>query len=151
MNARDFYVIIPLVIIALSPIAIMFTIVLKRYHAVVNTFSLLALVSAFISLFYISNYLPLQVTPLLIVDNYALFYWGLIFAAAFFVVLLSYNYLKDKDINREEYYILIFNAVLGSSIIAASDHFISFFLGLELLSVSLYVLIAYPRFNDKQE
>ncbi len=149
MNAQGFYIIIPLIIIALSPVVIMITIALKRYHAVVNTFSLLALIAAFISLFYVTNYIPLQVTPLLIVDNYALFYWGLIFAAAFFVVLLSYKYLKDKEINSEEYYILIFNAVLGSAIIAASNHFISFFLGLELLSVSLYVLIAYPRFNEK--
>lgn len=149
MNTLDIYVIVPLIIIALAPVIIMIIIALKRYHAVVNVFSLLVLAAAFISLFYIRTYLPRQVSPLLIVDNYTLFYWGLIFAAAFFVVLLSYKYLKDKDINSEEYYILIFNAVLGSSIIAASDHFISFFLGLELLSVSLYVLIAYPRFKEK--
>ncbi len=149
MNAQDFYVLIPLMIIALVPIVIMFTIAIKRYHAVVNAFSLLALIAAFISLFYITSYMPRQVTPLIIVDNYTLFYWGLIFAASFFVVLLSYKYLKDKDINSEEYYILLFNAVLGSSVIAASNHFISFFLGLELLSVSLYVLIAYPKFSEK--
>jgi NADH-quinone oxidoreductase subunit N len=149
MNAQDFYVIIPLIIIALAPVAIMITIAIKRYHAVVNAFSLLALIAAFITLFYSSVFIPRQVTPLLIVDNYALFYWGLIFFAAFFVVLLSYRYFKDKGINSEEYYILIFNAVLGSAIIAASNHFISFFLGLELLSVSLYVLIAYPHLSDK--
>jgi NADH-quinone oxidoreductase subunit N len=127
----------------------MITIAMKRYHAVVNAFSLLALTAAFISLFNITPYLPRQVTPLLIIDNYTLFYWGLIFAAAFFVILLSYRYFKDKGINSEEYYILIFNAVLGAAVIAASDHFISFFLGLELLSVSLYVLIAYPRLSEK--
>ncbi len=149
MNAQDFYVLIPLIIIALAPVVIMITIAMKRYHAVVNVFSLLALIAAFISLFYVTAYMPRQVTPLLIVDNYALFYWGLIFAGAFFVVLLSYKYLKDREINREEYYILIFNAVLGSAIIAASNHFISFFLGLELLSVSLYVLISYSRFSEK--
>ncbi len=148
MNAQDFYVLMPLIIIALVPIVIMLTIAIKRYHAVVNAFSLLALAAAFISLFYITAYMPRQVTPLLMIDNYTLFYWGLIFAGSFFVVLLSYKYLKDKEINSEEYYILIFNAVLGSSVIAASNHFISFFLGLELLSVSLYVLIAYPKFSE---
>lgn len=149
MNEQDFYVLIPLMIIALVPITIMFIIAIKRYHAVVNAFSLLALTAAFISLFYITEYMPRQVTPLLIVDNYTLFYWGLIFAASFFVVLLSYKYMDDKEINSEEYYILIFNAVLGTSVIAASNHFISFFLGLELLSVSLYVLIAYPKISEK--
>ena len=149
MNPTDLHLLIPLIITASAPAAIMITIAMKRYHAVVNVFSLLMLIAAFLSLFYTAEYLPRQVTPLLIVDNYALFYWGLIFAGAFFVVLLSYKYLNDRSINREEYYILIFNAVLGSAIIAASNHFISFFLGLELLSVSLYVLIAYPRFNEK--
>ncbi len=149
MNAQDFYVLIPLIIIALVPVTIMFIIAIKRYHAVVNVFSLLALIAAFISLFYIKAYLPRQVTPLLMIDNYTLFYWGLIFAASFFVVMLSYKYMKDQQIDSEEYYILIFNAVLGASVIAASDHFISFFLGLELLSVSLYVLIAYPKFKEE--
>ncbi len=149
MNAQDFYVLIPLMIVALVPIVIMIIIAIKRYHAVVNAFSLLALAAAFISLFYLTVYMPRQVTPILMIDSYTLFYWGLIFTASFFVVLLSYKYLKDKEINSEEYYILIFNAVLGSSVIAASNHFISFFLGLELLSVSLYALIAYPKFSEK--
>ena len=149
MNAQDFYVLIPLIILALVPVVIMFIVAIRRFHAVVNAFSLLALAAAFISLFYIPGYMPRQVTPLLIIDHYTLFYWGLIFAATFFVVLLSYKYLKDKALESEEYYILIFNAVLGSSVIAASNHFISFFLGLELLSISLYALIAYPKFSEK--
>ncbi|HSD64351.1 MAG TPA: proton-conducting transporter membrane subunit, partial [Ignavibacteriaceae bacterium] len=149
MSSLDFYVLIPLVIIALASVVIMIIIAIKRFHAVVNASSLLILIAAFVALFFIRYYIPRQVTPLLIVDNYALFYWGLIIAAAFFVVLLSYKYFKDQEIDSEEYYILIFNAVLGSAIIVSSNHFISFFLGLELLSVSLYVLIAYPRFKEK--
>lgn len=149
MTALDFYVLLPLIILGIAPIIIMISIAIRRNHPAVNIFSLLALIAAFLTLFSISFYLPRQVTPLLIVDNYTLFYWGLIFAAAFFVILLSYKYLKNKNINSEEYYILIFNGVLGSAVIAASNHFISFFLGLELLSVSLYVLIAYPHFDEK--
>ncbi len=149
MTAKDFYVLSPLIILGIAPVIIMISIAIRRYHPAVNIFSLLALIAAFLTLFRITYLLPLQVTPLLIVDNYALFYWGLIIAAAFFVTLLSYKYFKDKNIDSEEYYIMIFNAVLGSAIIAASNHFISFFLGLELLSVSLYVLIAYPYINEK--
>ena len=37
---------------------------------------------------------------------------------------------------------------LGSAVLVVSRHFVSFFLGLETLSVSLYVLIAYTRENE---
>ena len=49
------------------------------------------------------------------------------------------------DGQREEFYVLLLLATLGSAVLAASTHFASFFLGLEILSVSLYALIAYLR------
>ena len=39
---------------------------------------------------------------------------------------------------------LLLTATLGSAVLVASTHFASFFLGLEILSVSLYALIVYP-------
>src|SRR5208283_5774942 len=39
-------------------------------------------------------------------------------------------------------------ATLGAVVLAAGNHFVSFFLGIELLSISLYALIAYPRKTD---
>jgi NADH-quinone oxidoreductase subunit N len=92
---------------------------------------------------------PRQVTGLLIVDHYTLFYTGLVLAASSIVVLLSFNYLKKLEGNREEYYALLLIAVLGSAVLIASSHFASLFLGLEILSVSLYALIAYVRPNQR--
>ena len=45
----------------------------------------------------------------------------------------------------EEYYVLLLLATIGSQVLVASTHLISFFIGLEILSVSLYGLTAYPR------
>ena len=59
------------------------------------------------------------------------------------VVLLSYGYFKKCEGDHEELYILLLAAALGSSVLVAASHFVSFFLGLELLSVSLYGMIAY--------
>ena len=44
---------------------------------------------------------------------------------------------------REELYVLLLVATLGSMVLVASSHFVSFFLGLEILSVALYALSAY--------
>ena len=58
--------------------------------------------------------------------------------------LLSYGYLERTERESAEYYVLILLATLGAAMLVASSHFASFFLGLEVLSVALYGLIAYP-------
>ncbi len=78
------------------------------------------------------------------VDGYARLYMGLVCGAALATALVSYGYMKRSRVVREEYYIFIMTAALGASAIVCSTHFVSFFIGLELLSVSLYVLISYP-------
>ena len=78
-------------------------------------------------------------------DRFALFYIALILAACFIVAILAYSYLEKRDEQREELYVLLLIATLGSEVLVASNHFASFFLGLEILSVSLYALNAYLR------
>jgi NADH-quinone oxidoreductase subunit N len=92
---------------------------------------------------------PRHVTPLFVIDRYALFYMGLIFAAGIAVLLLSYGYLAARHERPEEFYLLVLVATLGAAALVASDHFASFFLGLETLSISLLGLIAYPRDQEK--
>jgi len=53
--------------------------------------------------------------------------------------------MEGRNNIKEEFYIFMLIAALGCGVIVASNHLISFFLGLEVLSVSLYVLIAYLR------
>jgi NADH-quinone oxidoreductase subunit N len=76
-------------------------------------------------------------------DRYELFFVGLMVAASIAIVLLSYGYFKKIDGDHEELYVLLLAATLGASVLAASSHFASFFLALELLSVSLYGMISY--------
>jgi NADH-quinone oxidoreductase subunit N len=147
MNARDITAAMPLLILAAAPLAIMLVIAVRRNHPLTFALSTGAVVAALASIPSAAAIAPRQVSALLIIDAYALFFTGLILLAGLFVLLLSYDYLKKHEESREEYYLLLLTALLGSAIIAASDHFVSFFLGLEVLSVSLYALIAYLRIN----
>ncbi|HMK57177.1 MAG TPA: NADH-quinone oxidoreductase subunit N, partial [Dissulfurispiraceae bacterium] len=88
---------------------------------------------------------PRQVSSLIIIDRLALLYMALILISGAVVVMLSYGYLNKCSVNREEYYLLMLLAMLGSMTLACSSHFASFFLGLEVLSISLYALVAYPK------
>lgn len=103
------------------------------------------LIAALFSAAAVYSSAPQNVTPLILVDGYSIFFMALIFGAAFVVTLLSYRYLELLEENREEYYVLLLLGTLGSAVIVMSSHFASFFLGLEILSVSLYALIAYDR------
>ena len=78
-------------------------------------------------------------------DQYALFYMGVIIASAVVVAVLSYQYFEQQAGHREELYVLLLIATLGCMVLVASGHLMSFFLGLEILSVSLYAMIAYLK------
>jgi NADH-quinone oxidoreductase subunit N len=85
------------------------------------------------------------VTALLVMDRYAVFFDGLVLASTLCVAVFSYGYLEKQAGRHEEYYVLLVAATLGAMVLVSSSHFAAFFLGLEILSVSLYALIAYQR------
>ncbi|MCZ6798061.1 MAG: NADH-quinone oxidoreductase subunit NuoN [Gammaproteobacteria bacterium] len=61
------------------------------------------------------------------------------------VFVYSRDYLTDHDIYKGEYYVLGLFAVLGMMIMISAHSFLLIYLGLELLSLSLYAMIAFNR------
>jgi len=149
MSLADLTALLPIIVIAAASVIVMIITAFYRSHKLTAILTLAGLVISFVMLLAEVSMLPRQVTPLIILDRYAFFFMGLILAAGFFVTVLSYGYLKDRPGRHDEYYILLLIAILGSAVLAASSHFASFFLGLELLSVSLYSLIAYQRSDER--
>src|SRR5438309_8060825 len=145
MSSSTFVASLPLIVLALASLAVMLAIAVKRSHRVTAGISFAGLVLSFCTLWPASSAVPVRFTPLLIIDRYALVYMGLMLAAGGVVVLLSYAYLDVRSEHKEEFYMLLLLATLGSMTLAASGHMASAFLSLELLSISLYALIAYPR------
>lgn len=145
MNARDITALLPLILLAATANAVMLAIAFRRNHALAAGLTLAGLAAAFLSLFAASPLAPRQVTSLLLVDQYALFYMGLIIISAAAVAVLSYEYLEKHDGRREELYLLLVLATLGCVALVASSHFVSFLLALEILSISLYAMVAYLK------
>jgi len=148
MTRSELVVILPLIMLAAAPVAVMLAIAFRRQYQVSAALTFLGLVLAFAMLPVASTQSNRQSTALFIFDDYALFYMGLLFATAIAIALLSYRYLKVQTGEREEFWILLLLATLGSSVLVASRHFASFFLGLEILSISLYALIGYRRTSE---
>jgi NADH-quinone oxidoreductase subunit N len=143
MSADDLLATFPLLLIAASSAVVMLGIAFKRSLALAAGLTLAGLTAAFVSIWAAAPVVPRQVTPLLIVDKYTLFYIGLIVASAAAVAVLSYQYFEEHEGQREELYLLLLLATLGCAVLVASSHFASFLLGLEVLSVSLYGMLAY--------
>jgi len=143
MNATDTLALLPLLLLAGTTIVVMLGIAAKRSHKLTTGLTLTGFAASFLSIFAVARLVPRQVTSLLLLDGYALFYLGLIVASAAAVAVLSYQYFAKHDGQHEELYLLLVLATLGCSVLVMSVHFVSFLLGLEVLSVSLYGMVAY--------
>src|SRR5664279_5438141 len=145
MTEKDFLCLTPFLILATAPVVIMIVVSIVRNYKVVFGFSVLSLLAAFTSIFFILPSVPHRIEPLFIIDAYSLFFLGIIIISALFVTFLSYDYIKGLTGVREEYYIVLFTSTLGAALLAVANHFVLFFLGIETLSISLYILIAFQR------
>ena len=67
------------------------------------------------------------------------------YLAAVAAVIYSRQYLADRDMFRGEYFALLLFAVLGMMVMISASHFLTLYLGLELLSLSLYAMVALQR------
>jgi NADH-quinone oxidoreductase subunit N len=148
MTTLDFLCLTPFIIVASAPVVMMLTLPVARNLKVIYGFSLFMFSAAFLSLFFIASHLPHQLEPLIIIDSYGLLFLGMILFTGILLTLLSYIYLHQHGGEREEYFIILFVATLGACILVVANHFITFFLGLETLSISLYVMIAYLKYRD---
>ncbi len=71
--------------------------------------------------------------------------------AAVLATVLSLDYLRRFGLERGEYYALLLSSCLGAMVMAASADLIVLFLGLETLSIPLYVLAAFRRGNVRSQ
>lgn len=145
MSPAELFALLPFLVLSAAVVAIMLLVAFARNHQLIAAASGFALLATFAALFVVAPRAPVAVTSLIIIDGYALYFMGLILLAGIATVPLSYHYLEEREGEKEEYYLLLLLAVFGCSFMVASTHFVSFFLGLEILGVALYALIAYTR------
>lgn len=151
MTANDFLSIVPLFILTSTAILIMFSIAVKRNHKVIYVITLASLLADFVYLMVYMRGTSHSIEPLFIVDGLGVFYIGLILIASLIVAMMSYAYFEQREERKEEYYILLILGTLGTSTLVISKHFVSLFLGLEILSVALYSMIAYQRKRERSD
>ncbi|MBL7872541.1 MAG: NADH-quinone oxidoreductase subunit N [Cyclobacteriaceae bacterium] len=151
MSKQDLLSIMPLFILTSAAILILFSISIKRNHKVIFGITIFSLLADFIFLSVVKTPVSWIVEPLFVFDGFGKFNLGLLLLTALSLAMLSYAYFEQREERKEEYYILLILATLGACTLTISKHFISLFLGLEILSVSLYSMIAYLRKRERSD
>lgn len=145
MNELQFNALLPYTLLAAASMVVILLIAFRQSHTVIQVTGFVLLCAVIVALLKVRELLPVSILPLFQIDGFALLFTGLLVFSVLIVGLFSFIYFEEREENPKEYYILLFLATLGAAVLTISRHFISLFIGLELLSVSLYALIAYLR------
>ena len=78
-------------------------------------------------------------------DSFAAFFNLIFCIGTALTILISINYVEQEEINHSEYYALLLFATAGMMLMALASDLITVFLGLELMSISLYILAGFNR------
>lgn len=77
--------------------------------------------------------------------GYASFFSAVFATAGLLTVMLSKSYIKKQGIEHGEYYAILLFAIVGMMLMAAATDLVTLFLGLELMSLSFYILAGFVR------
>tara|TARA_B100001964_G_scaffold239357_1_gene306609 strand:+ start:44 stop:1504 length:1461 start_codon:yes stop_codon:yes gene_type:complete len=144
MTFNDLLPLMPILLVTATAVLAMVVIGIRRSYAMTASITITGLLLAAVMAAILMPGTNRQVTPLLIIDQYSLFFTVIICAAAMFIAIFSFPYLSNLDDDKEEYFLLLGIATIGAVVMVSSTHFISTVLGLETLSMSLYGMVAYP-------
>ncbi len=146
LTLNSFLPLLPLILVGLTSVFVMLAVSVKRHHWWNATFTVAGLNAALIATVWLAlqpSSGPAYVTDLFKVDQFAYFYMGLILIGSLACSTLTHAYIEGYKGNKEEIYLLLTLATAGAMVMVCSRHMASFFIGLELLSVPVYGMIAY--------
>ena len=134
---------IPLLVLASISIVLMLLVSLVRHHRLASLITIMGFIYTAAATWQQIGTEAIQITPLILLDDYSRLFVIVVTLASVPAAMFAYDYLQRSEDIKEEYYMLLSLAVLGAGVLAASNHFVSFFIGLELLSVSLFAMVGY--------
>ncbi len=88
-------------------------------------------------------------SDLVIVDPYSSFWKLLLYVVSGLTILLSLTYLKEEGIDLAEFYGFILLSLVGMMVMVSGADLLTIYLGIELMSISLYVMVGFKRFEAR--
>jgi len=120
----------------------------KSYNLIFQATVIIFLISAII-LFFTPFETQTNVNGIFVRDTFSKFFQILILLSVSCLLFMSKQYLQKNNLFKPEYPILIIFSTLGMMIMISSNNFLLLYLGLEIQSLSLYVVSSFRRDNYK--
>jgi NADH-quinone oxidoreductase subunit N len=86
---------------------------------------------------------------MVVADNFAAFFKVVLGLICLLTILMSIGYIRQRGIGAGEYYALLLFSTLGMMLMASGTNLLTIFLGLETMSLSIYVLAGIVRNDPK--
>jgi NADH-quinone oxidoreductase subunit N len=87
------------------------------------------------------------ISQMLVVDNYSVAFSGIVLLTALLLIPFSRSYVVAGEPNLAEYYSLLLFSLVGAIMMVSYNHLIMLFVGIEILSISMYVLAGSDKRN----
>ena len=120
----------------------------KSYNLIFQATVIIFLISALI-LYFTPFEIQTNVSGIFVRDTFSKFFQILILLSVSCLLFMSKQYLQKNNLFKPEYPILIIFSTLGMMIMISSNNFLLLYLGLEIQSLSLYVVSSFRRDNYK--
>jgi NADH-quinone oxidoreductase subunit N len=116
---------------------------------VLGWFSLAGAVGALASLYLVWQHRGVAYGGLIRADDFSIFVHAIVLVVAILATLGSIQYLENERIQRGEFYALLLFATAGMGVLGSAGELITAFLGLEMSSISSYILAGFRRTSLK--
>lgn len=145
LTLQNLLALLPVIVCSATAVLVMLAIAFKRNHFMNATVTVMGLNASLLAVWWVATntVLPQSVTDLFVVDGFACFYMALILVATLACVTLAHAYMETHSGNREELYLLLTLSATGGLLLVCSRHMAALFIGMEILTVPLFGLIAY--------
>lgn len=107
--------------------------------------TLLTIVAAIIGAYYAPVTENPLLTPWLKFDSLSRFFTIFFLLIGFMTVLISFSFFQTFSASKGEFYFLLLSSIFGLILVGAAADFLTIFLGIETLSISLYILCGYMK------
>lgn len=141
----DFRLILPEIVLLVAACAIMLTAWLRRAGTFAPWLGVLGLLGAAYCIWQQWNLQQSGFSGMVLSDNFGVYFRGVFVLGSLLALMLGHRYLSQKNLNKPEYHALLLVSTLGMMVMANTTNLMVMFIGLEVMSVPLYVMAGFNR------
>ncbi len=146
----NLFALLPELIVLITALIVFAVELFSKSRFLISVITTVGLIVAFLSTFLIKEG-DITFYGLYVIDTYSLLFKAFLILGTLFVVINFRSYFEAKKTYYGEYYYLTLFALLGTMIMVSSPNLVTFYIGLELSAISMYILAGMFRKDFKSK